>query len=71
METLKIDIIDPKAKKLLRDLAEQNLIAIHEKRTGTFADVLENLRRKSQQAPDLNAITAEVEKVRSRRYSGK
>lgn len=31
METLQIDVINPKATKLLKDLAELNLISIHKK----------------------------------------
>jgi len=71
METLKIDILNPKARKLLRNLADQNLIAIRESKPSTLRSVLKNLRSKSEQAPDLDTITSEVEKVRSRRYSDK
>lgn len=71
METLKIDILNPKARKLLRNLADQNLIAIRENKPSAFRSVLKNLRSQANQAPDLESITSEVEKVRSRRYSSK
>jgi len=71
METLKIDILNPKARKLLRSLADQNLIAIRDNKPSAFRSVLKNLRSQANQAPDLESITSEVEKVRSRRYSTK
>jgi hypothetical protein len=71
METLKIDILNPKARKLLRSLADQNLIAIRDNKPSAFRSVLKNLRSQANQAPDLESITSEVEKVRSRRYSSK
>ena len=71
METIKIDILNPKARQLLRNLADQNLIAIRENKTGSFQDILKILRNQSNQTPDLETITTEVEKVRSRRYSNK
>jgi hypothetical protein len=71
METLKIDILNPKARKLLRSLADQNLIAIRDNKPSAFRSVLKNLRSQANQAPDLESITSEVEKVRARRYSSK
>jgi hypothetical protein len=71
METLKVDILNPRARKLLRNLADQNLIAIHEHKSNYFQQLLTDLRSQSTQVPDLDVITAEVEKVRTRRYSTK
>jgi hypothetical protein len=71
METLKIDILNPKARKLLRSLADQNLIAIRDNKPSAFRSVLKNLRSQANQAPDLESITSEVEKVRARRNSSK
>lgn len=71
METLKVDILDPRARKLLRNLADQNLITIRETSTDAFRQLLTSLRNQTQQPPDLETITADVEKARTRRYTTK
>ncbi len=69
METLKIDIINPKAKSILQDLADLKLIRIQKHQTGTdFRQLLEKLRMNSSDAPAFEEITKEVEAVRSSRY---
>jgi len=67
MDTLRIEILNPKAKKLLQDLVDLKLISIKEDSKAGFAEVLAKLRSKSDQAPSLDEITAEVESVRSKR----
>lgn len=68
MESLKIEIINPKAKKLLRNLADMNLIKIRkEKEDNEFKEILEKLRAKSDSSPSLDEITKEVESVRKAR----
>lgn len=69
METIQIDILNPKAKKLLRTLADLNLIKINKtKNTSDFSALLQKLRAKSSDEISLDEITNEVEKVRSSRY---
>ena len=68
METIKVDILNPKARKLLKDLADLNLISIRKSSKSDFSDALHNLRAKSE-TPNFDEITREVEKVRSKRYS--
>jgi hypothetical protein len=69
METLRIDILNPKAKTLLKDLANLNLIRIKKDNVKSeFKKLLENLRAKADDVPDLDEITAEVENVRKTRY---
>jgi len=69
METLKIDILHPKAKSLLQDLADLKLIRIQKsKGQSEFQDILNKLRMKSNEAPSLDEITKEVEAVRKNRY---
>ena len=73
METLQIEILNPKAKKLLKDLADMNLINIG-KPTDTkteFKALLTKLRSKSAKAPSLDEIANEVEQVRTSRYASK
>lgn len=67
MESIRIDIINPKAKKLLQDLAELNLISISSEKT-TFSDFLEKIRSKSESELSLEEITKEVEEVRKSQY---
>ena len=69
MNTMRIDILNPIAVKLLKDLADLNLIAIQDSSKNGFASVLKNLRSKAKSVPTLNEITEEVELVRSKRYA--
>ncbi len=69
METIRIDILNPKAKSLLKDLADLDLIRIKkDKVKSEFKELLDNLRTNSDDAPSLDEITAEVESVRKARY---
>jgi len=69
METIRIDIINPKAKKLLKDLADLNLIKINkEKYKSDFSSLLKKIRAKSNDEISLHEITKEVEQVRKSRY---
>lgn len=67
MATLSIEILNPKAKKLLQDLAELRLISISEKSSNSFIDVIEKIRSKKSTF-SFDEITKEVEVVRSKRY---
>jgi hypothetical protein len=69
METISVEILNPKAKQLLKDLADLKLITIKPKLTLTA--LLKNLRKNSESAPSLDEITAEVVKVRQARYAKK
>jgi hypothetical protein len=69
MNTMRIDILNPKAEKLLKNLADLNLIAIQDTSKNGFAGVLKKLRSKAKSAPTLDEITRETELVRSRRYA--
>jgi len=71
METIKIDIVNPKAKKIIKDLADLDLINIRGKDPlKSFQTLLNNLRTKSKEI-SLQEITKEVELVRSKRYAKK
>ena len=67
METISIQINNPKAKQLLKDLAKLNLITI--KPQLTLQSVLDKLRINSNDILSLDEITAEVEQVRKERKS--
>ncbi len=69
METLLIDIINPKAKAILKDLADLKLIKIKkEKRKTELVQLLDKLRINSDETPSVDEITKEVENVRKERY---
>lgn len=69
METLRIEIINPKAKSVIRGLADMNLIRIKKEREKSeFAKLLTRLRKNSGDTPSLDEITREVESVRIARY---
>lgn len=67
--SIRVDILNPKAVKLLKNLAELDLISIRESKKG-FSEVLKRLRSNSKDSPSLEEITSEVEKVRVKRHAG-
>lgn len=69
MSTMQIEILNPKAARILKDLADLNLIAIQDTSENGFATVLKKLRAKAKTAPTLDEITKEVELVRAKRYA--
>ena len=46
METMLIEILNPKAKRLMQDLADMNLINIQKKSLASFTTILKKLRKK-------------------------
>ncbi len=72
MKTYQIDILNPKAARLLQDLADLKLISIKETKKQDFLDIVTKLRKKaSSNVPTLEEITKEVEMVRAERYAKK
>ena len=70
MKTYQIDLLNPKAARLLQDLADLKLISIKETKKQDFIDVVTKLRKKaSSNVPSLDEITKEVEMVRAERYA--
>ena len=70
--TLQVDILNPKATKLLQNLADLNLISIKGIKEDGFMQIINKLRTKaSQNPPTLEEITKEVELVRAKRYASK
>jgi len=68
METIRIDIVNPKAKKIIKELADLNLINIRDKNPlKSFEALLKKLRSKNGDI-SMDEITKEVEAVRSKRY---
>jgi hypothetical protein len=67
METIQVDILNPKAKKLINDLADLDLISIQSASSQDFSDVLKRLRSHADVPPGPEEINHEVEAVRSKR----
>ena len=73
-EAIIIEIVNPKAKQLIKDLANMKLINISKSATSRISDfkkLLAKLRSNSDTAPSLEEITKEVELVRAKRYAKK
>ena len=69
METVRIDILNPKAKSILKNLADLKLIRIKkDTKNSDLKEFLDKLRTNSDEAPSLKEITSEVESVRKVRY---
>lgn len=68
MELIRVEIINPKAKKLLQDLADLNLIKIRKSDQPDFSALLTKIRSKSTEDISLEEISKEVENVRKSRY---
>jgi hypothetical protein len=70
MDTMEIDILDPKARKLLKNLAEMNLISIRKPSNDKFLSLVHKIRAKAKHTPpSLEEITKEVAIVRAKRYA--
>ncbi|MEO6831411.1 MAG: hypothetical protein ABI378_03995 [Chitinophagaceae bacterium] len=70
MVTYQVNVLNPKADKLLQSLADLKLISISKIATDPFLKVVERLRKKAAAAPpSLEEITKEVENVRAARYA--
>ncbi len=65
---MQIEILNPKATKLLKDLEDMDLISIKKPVKKSLSSLLEKLRSKDDSALTLDEITKEVELVRSKRY---
>lgn len=69
MKSLRIEIINPKAKRIIQNLADMDLIRIKkEKVKNEFTELLAKLRKKSDKAPTAEDILKEVESDRKGRY---
>jgi hypothetical protein len=71
MNTIQVNILNPKADIILKDMEKQNLISIKRIPNKSLQSVLNNLRSNAKTAPSLKEITKEVELVRTKRYVNK
>ncbi len=69
MESLRIDIINPKALSILQNLADLDLIKIKKDFfKSEFSELLKKIRNNSENPLSLDEIAMEVEIVRKSRY---
>ena len=72
MDSVRVHILNPKARRLLENLADLNLISISEFGESPFMDAVKRIRGKVKgNSQSLEVITKEVELVRSKRYGKK
>ena len=70
MITYQVNILNPKADKLLQDLADLDLISIQKSSEDDFIKAINHIREgAAANSPTLEEITAEVELVRAKRYA--
>lgn len=70
MATYQVNVLNPKADKLLQDLADLDLISIQKSTEDEFLNTIDNLRKKAaSNPPTLKESTKEVELVRAMRYA--
>lgn len=70
MDTMEIDILNPKAEKLLKNLEDLKLISIRKSSDDGFLTLVNKFRaRAKKNLPTLAEITKEVELVRAERYA--
>ena len=70
MDSVQIDILNPKAARLLEDLADLQLIFIHKPTDDGFMSTVQKFRENAKNnPPSLKEIIEEVELVRAERYA--
>jgi hypothetical protein len=67
MDTVRINILNPKVKEILENLESLNLITINRDDKKQLKDIIARIRNKSTNLT-IDEITKEVEAVRSKRY---
>ena len=68
MKSINIEILNPKAMSLIKDLEALDLIRINPPSNSEISNLLQGLRSKSIEAPSLDEIANEVDVVRKKRY---
>lgn len=71
MEAIRIEILNPKALKLIKGMQDLKLIKVKDEPVSALKSYLKKMRKNASSAPDLEEITRIVEDVRSKRYGKK
>jgi len=69
MEALRIEILNPKVKSILKQLADLDLISISRVESSEiqFKKLLDKFRSNAKTSPSIEEITKEIENVRTER----
>ena len=71
MEALKIEILNPKALQIIKEMQELNLIKITVEPESKIQSFLSKMRKNDDKAPSLEEILNLVEEARAERYEKK
>lgn len=71
MSTIRIEILNPTALKLIEGMEDLNLIKVSVEPESRLKAYLQKMRRNTVSAPDIDEITSVVEEVRAERYGKK
>ena len=71
MEALKIEVLNPKALKLIKGMEDLKLIKVTAERKDDIQVYLKKMRSKAKNAPSVNEIAKVVDQVRAERYAKK
>ncbi|MGA9212062.1 hypothetical protein [Kaistella sp.] len=69
MDALKIEILNPKALQLIKQLQELNLIKISDEPKSKLQEYLKKMRKNAGRVPNLDEISKTVDEVRAERYA--
>jgi hypothetical protein len=74
MNTISVEVLNPRSLPLLEELEKLQLIVIHKSKkvksqNSDFIDLVQKLRLKSRNSLSLEEITAEVEQQRAEMYA--
>lgn len=71
MEALKIEILNPKALQLIKEMQDLNYIRVTKAPVSKLQSYLEKMRKNASTAPSIEEIANIVAKVRTERYGKK
>lgn len=71
MSTIRIEILNPSALKLIEGMQDLNLIKVTEEPESKLKTYLKKMRKDTASLPDIDEITHIVEEARAERYGKK
>jgi len=71
MSTIRIEILNPNALKLIEGMQDLKLIKVSDEPESKLKAYLKKMRRKAVSAPTIDEITEIVEEVRAERHGKK
>lgn len=71
MEALKIEILNPKALQLIKEMQDLNYIKVTDSPVSELQSYLKKMRKNASSAPSFEEIANSVAEVRAERYGKK